>query len=76
MQCFHDYRRFHNYRRFCPKVSEEWAIDLNLSAPPPANENLAPPPMYIKPTIVAAIIDQTTVLCRLTYQYIIMTSRA
>ena len=29
MQCFHD------YRRFCPKVSEEWAIDLNLSAPPP-----------------------------------------
>ena len=28
MQCFHDYR-------FCPKISEEWAIDLNLSAPPP-----------------------------------------
>ena len=40
MQCFHD------YRRFCPKVSEEWAIDLNLSAPPPPNENLALPPMY------------------------------
>ena len=38
MQCFHD------YRRFCPKVSEEWAIDLNLSAPP--NENLVPPPMF------------------------------
>ena len=40
MQCFHDYR-------FCPKISEEWAIDLNLSAPPPPHENLAPPPMYI-----------------------------
>ena len=37
MQCFHD------YRRFCPKASEEWAIDFYLSAPP--NENLAPPPM-------------------------------
>ena len=34
MQCFHDYR-------FCPKMSEEWAIDLYLSA----NGNLAPPPM-------------------------------
>ena len=40
MQCFHD------YRRFCPKASEEWAIDLYLSPPPP-NENLASPPMYI-----------------------------
>ena len=36
MQCFHD------YRMFCPKMSEEWAIDLYLSAP---NRNLAPPPM-------------------------------
>ena len=38
MQCFHD------YRRFCPEVSEKWAIDLYLSAP---NEYLAPPPMNI-----------------------------
>ena len=27
---------------FCPKMSEVWAIDLYLSAPPP-NENLARP---------------------------------
>ena len=27
MQCFHD------YRRFCPKMSEEWAIDFYLSVP-------------------------------------------
>ena len=37
MRCFHD------YRRFCPKMSEEWAIDLYLSAP--SHGNLATPPM-------------------------------
>ena len=35
MQCFRD------YKSFCPKVSEEWAIEP--LAPP--NQNLAPPPM-------------------------------